>query len=225
MRPRTQVVLLDFDGTLAATHLAVIECARRTSAQLGHGLIAEQELRETIAKGLPLPETFAAVIRGLSPAQVAACVDVYRAHYGEVDAEHSILFDEVRTTVQTMHATGLRLVVLSNKGSRAIATALQRFELDPFIHCVLAAERGLPTKPDPALFDLRVAPLFPDLPISSFLMVGDTAADLHFAKSVGIRSCWARYGYGDPIACRELAPKHEIGRFAELLSILTEAAA
>jgi phosphoglycolate phosphatase-like HAD superfamily hydrolase len=126
MRPRTQVVLLDFDGTLAATHLAVIECARRTSAQLGHGLIAEQELRETIAKGLPLPETFAAVIRGLSPAQVAACVDVYRAHYGEVDAEHSILFDEVRTTVQTMHATGLRLVVLSNKGSRAIATALQR---------------------------------------------------------------------------------------------------
>ena len=54
MRPRTQVVLLDFDGTLAATHLAVIECARRTSAQLGHGLIAEQELRETIAKGLPL---------------------------------------------------------------------------------------------------------------------------------------------------------------------------
>ena len=40
MSPRTQVVLLDFDGTLAATHLAVIECARRTSAQLGHGLIA-----------------------------------------------------------------------------------------------------------------------------------------------------------------------------------------
>jgi hypothetical protein len=40
MSPRTQVVLLDFDGTLAATHLAVIECARRTSAQLGRGLIA-----------------------------------------------------------------------------------------------------------------------------------------------------------------------------------------
>jgi phosphoglycolate phosphatase len=217
---RPEVVLLDFDGTLAATHLAVIECVNRTSAMLGHGLVEQQKISMAIAGGLSLPETFTTAIRGLTPHQVAACVDVYRGLYANVDLEHSRLFEGVRETIKAMHEAGVRLAVLSNKGPIAIARALQRFALASFIAQVLAADPGAPTKPDPALFDLRIAPVFPNVPRSAFLMVGDTTADIRFAKSIGIPSCWASYGYGDPIACKQLAPEHEIGCFAELMSIV-----
>jgi phosphoglycolate phosphatase len=50
-------------------------------------------------------------------------------------------------------------------------------------------------------------------------MVGDTEADLRFARAVGIRSCWASYGYGDGDACRALAPDYEIAAFPELIEI------
>ena len=32
-------------------------------------------------------------------------------------------------------------------------------------------------------------------------MVGDTAADIAFAKAVGIAGCWVSYGYGDADRC------------------------
>jgi len=51
-------------------------------------------------------------------------------------------------------------------------------------------------------------------------MVGDTEADLHFARDVGIRSCWASYGYGDHDGCRALAPDYEIATFPGLLEIV-----
>ncbi|MBO0754843.1 MAG: HAD family hydrolase [Bradyrhizobiaceae bacterium] len=218
---RSGVVLLDFDGTLAATHLAVIECVSLTAAKLGYTLVERDQISMAIAGGLPLPETFTTAIRGLTPHQVAVCVDVYRGLYAEADLEHSRLFDGVWTTIKTMHEAGVRLAVVSNKGPVAIAGALQRFALAPFIAQVLAADPGLPVKPDPSLFDLRIAPAFPNVPRSAFLMVGDTTADIRFAQSIGIPSCWARYGYGDPIACKQLAPEHEISCFDELLSILS----
>jgi phosphoglycolate phosphatase len=218
---RPEVVLLDFDGTLAATHLAVIECVNRTLAQLGYRPVERDRISMAIAGGLSLPETFTTAIRGLTPHQVAACVDVYRGLYANVDLEHSQLFEGVKTTIKAVHEAGVCLAVLSNKGPVAIAGALQRFGLAPFIAQVFAADPGLPTKPDPALFDLRIAPAFSNVPRSAFLMVGDTTADIRFANSVGIPSCWASYGYGDPIACKQLAPEHEISCFAELLSILS----
>jgi phosphoglycolate phosphatase len=218
---RPEVVLLDFDGTLAATHLAVIECVNQTAAKLGYTLVERDKISLAIAGGLSLPETFTTTMPDLTPHQVAACVDVYRGLYAKVGLEHSRLFDGVTTTIRTMHEAGVRLAVLSNKGTIAIAGALQRFGLAPFIAQVLAADPGLPTKPNPALFDLRVAPTFPNMPRSAFLMVGDTAADICFAKSIGIPSCWANYGYGDPIACKQLVPEHEISCFAELLSVVS----
>ncbi len=217
---RPQVILLDFDGTLAATHRAVMECIRRTSVELGHPAASDDSLAATIARGLSLPQTFAALIPGLSPSQIEASVETYRAHYPTIDMEHSLLFEGVVSTLRSLHAEGVSLVVLSNKGTPAITAALQRFALDSFIHSVLAQEHGLPTKPDPALFHTRVAPLFPGVPQSDFLMVGDTPTDLRFARGLDMPCCWASYGYGDPDACRQLVPDYQIDSFPALLSVL-----
>jgi hypothetical protein len=48
-----------------------------------------------------------------------------------------------------------------------------------------------------------------------------TGVGLRFARAVGIRSCWASYGYGDRDGCRALAPDYEIAAFPGLIEIVS----
>ena len=51
-------------------------------------------------------------------------------------------------------------------------------------------------------------------------MVGDTEADLLFAKQCGFQSIWARYGYGHLERCQQLKPTHTLDEAIHLLDVL-----
>jgi len=66
----------------------------------------------------------------------------------------------------------------------------------------------------------HVLPQYQDLQPECVLLVGDTEIDILFAKSAGVSSCWASYGYGDDERCRQLAPEHEISSIGELPALV-----
>jgi phosphoglycolate phosphatase len=214
-----RIALLDFDGTMAATRPAVVACAKLTLATLGHGVPADDVITGVIARGLPLVEAFEALAGRLTPEETDRCVAFYRAHYPEIDRQHSVLFDDVAETLKALSRRGITVAILSNKGVPAIAAALAHFGIADLIpHIIGEAPEG-PNKPDPAVFHERVVPLLRRRPAADYLMVGDTTTDLAFAKAAGIRSCWARYGYGDPEACGKVGYDFVIGSFGELARI------
>jgi phosphoglycolate phosphatase len=214
------IALIDFDGTLVATHPAVAACVRATLGEGGHVMPSDPEISAVIAQGLPLPETFRVLAPALAADDVEGCVTRYRIHYPALDAARSVLYETVQPSLGRLAAMGVSLVVLSNKGRVAVDAALTRFGLAPHISHVLAAEPDQPTKPDPEVFHRRIAPLFGARPAADYIMVGDTEADLRFARIVGVTSCWVSYGYGDAQACRSLAPDYEIATFSELIDLM-----
>jgi phosphoglycolate phosphatase len=214
-----KVILLDFDGTLAATQGAVVACARRVLNEMKRPPQSDEALQRVIAQGKPLETTFAALDPGLSETEIAKATVHYRRAYAEIGLMLAKLFPDVRETLQALRGHGHLLAVLSNKGRSAIEHQLAAADLAPIIDLIFAAEPGMPNKPDPATFDVRVGPAFPGIARTDFLMVGDTATDILFAKNTGIASCWAVYGYGDPTACRALQPDFEIDDFAALMAI------
>jgi phosphoglycolate phosphatase len=214
------IALIDFDGTLVATHPAVAACLRRTLEEAAHAVPPDHEIAAVIARGLALPETFRAVAPALAADQVERCVDRYRIHYPAFGLARSVLYEGVQTSLSRLSAMGVAVVVLSNKGHAAVDAALAHFGLASSVRHVLADEPGQPTKPDPDVFHRRIAPLFAARPSADYIMVGDTEADLRFAQAVGVRSCWASYGYGHVEACRSIAPDYEIARFSELIDIV-----
>jgi phosphoglycolate phosphatase len=213
-------LLLDFDGTLADTRMAVLESVKRTLTQIGFPLPSDESVGQLIARGLTLPETFRIVAPEATAQQIAECVGLYRDAYRELEGDHTAVFEGVQSTLKGLAAAGIRMAVVSNKGTAAVARSLQRFGLERFIDQVFGAEEGYPSKPDPATYDLRIKPRYPDAPKSALLMVGDTAADLLFAKAIGIASCWASYGFGDPTSCRQLNPNFTIQSFPELATVV-----
>jgi phosphoglycolate phosphatase len=214
------IALVDFDGTLAATHLAVAECLRRTLGECGAEVPRGSDVSAIIARGFPLAEAFRLLSPGLAPDQVEACVRRYRVLYPDIDMVRSVLYDGVQSSLRRLQAMGICIVVLSNKGRAAVEASLARFGLAESVGYVLADEPGEPVKPDPNVFYRRVAGIFGARPGSDYIMVGDTEADLRFARVVGIRSCWASYGYGDREGCRALAPDYEIASFPGLIEVV-----
>ncbi|MCF1504706.1 HAD family hydrolase [Afifella sp. H1R] len=213
-----RIVLIDFDGTLADTRRSVVACMGRTLAESGFAMPEEEKIQEVIAAGLPLDEAVAVLVPQLAPEEIPRCVETYRDKYPAIDAEHTQLFEGAHETLAALNAAGMAVVVLSNKGVRAIEATLARFEIE--VSAIIAAEPGAPMKPDPAVFHERVVPRFGARPLGDYLMVGDTRADLAFAKAAGIAACFARYGYGDASDCLALAPEHVIATLGELKALV-----
>jgi len=216
-----RVYLLDYDGTLAATRPAGIACLTRTLGERGTS-VPEELMNAAIGSGMPLERVFATLVPALTTAEIAACVARYRALYPLFDRDMTSLYDGAYETVAALHRGGREIVVLSNKGRAALETALARFDLLDMTSAVLAADPGVPLKPDPQTFHERVQPLFDGLARSDFVMVGDTAADIAFAQAVGIASCWVRYGYGDAAACLAMKPDCVVDALPELLGTGTK---
>ena len=107
-----------------------------------------------------------------------------------------------------------------NKGIAAIRRSLDDSGLSGFMDLIFGDEPGLPKKPDPAIVLDHILPRYTDLQRTQILIVGDTEVDIRFAKSAGLASCWASYGYGAAERCRALRPEHEIADIRELPSLV-----
>ena len=211
------VYLFDYDGTLAATRPAAARCLAETLRERGETVSAAL-IDVAIGSGVPLEAAFARLLPEATDADLAGCVTRYRALYPDIDREMTTLFDGAAETIAALRDDGRRIVVLSNKGRAALEAALARFGLADKTSAVLAADPGAPVKPDPQAFHRRVRPLFAGFPLSAFVMVGDTAADIAFAEAVGIAGCWASYGYGDADRCLAMRPDFTIGALRDLVA-------
>lgn len=219
-----RVYLLDFDGTLAATRPAGIAGLTRTLAE--HGIeIPVARMEAVIGTGVPLEVTLATLAPHLTGTDIAGCVTRYRALYPEIDRELTALYEGAGEMIADLRRAGREIVVLSNKSRAALEDTLARFGMREAASAVLAADPGLPVKPDPAVFHQRVRPLFPGLAPSDFLMVGDTTADIAFAQAAGIASCWVSYGYGDADQCLALKPDFVVHALPDLPVAATRATA
>ena len=74
-------------------------------------------------------------------------------------------------------------------------------------------------KPNPAVYDKFIQPLFPEESKQKILMVGDTQTDLYFAQNIAVKACWARYGHHD-LNCQVLNPRYIIDQLSELEAII-----
>ncbi|MBS1101484.1 HAD family hydrolase [Gluconobacter sp. Dm-62] len=219
---RFPILLLDYDGTLAETQPAILRSLKEAFGAVGVTAPPTDVLRQELTRGGTLQTLFQAIVPESDEQDAAAFVRQYRASYPAADDEETVLFDGVVETLAALKEQGKILAILSNKHAPTVCASIARFGLTSFFTGVVASEPNFPHKPDPRVMDERIVPLFPKQPRSAFLMVGDTVADLQFARNAGIASCWASYGHGSSSQCVALDPAIRIDSFGELLTTLRD---
>ena len=212
------VAILDYDGTLSDTRLAIAHCLQRAFAEHGRPIAMSERTMRVINKGLPLKATCVLLDPDLvgQNAVVDDLIDTYRAVY-KLEGESLIkTFPGAKKVLQDVRARGVRCIIVSNKGADAVNRSLGRCGLAEFVDMVLADQPGMPHKPDRALLTEHIEPKFPDITRDRMLMVGDTEVDIAFAKNAGLECCWAAYGFGDRRRCLALGPEYSIESIDEL---------
>ena len=216
--PSYDLLLFDFDGTLADTLTSIHACMERTFLHFGAPPPTREAVRAAI--GLGLDHTFHMLDPGLESDRIPQWITVYRELYRTSGQALVRLFDGAEGMLRQASAAGLALGVVSNKSAESLETALARLGIRDLLAIVSGDSPESRKKPDPGIYDEEVRPVFPHVLSERVLMVGDDLPDLAFARNAGLRSCWAAYGYGDPSRCAAFGPDHVIRSLAELAGIL-----
>jgi phosphoglycolate phosphatase len=177
---RPQVIIFDFDYTLADSSQGIVECVNYALSRLGLEPIPPARIRKTI--GLSLPDTCHALTGRSDLGQEFTRFFILRAD--EIMADMTEIMDSVPETIAALKKRGFRLGIVSTKFRRRIETILTREELLAPFEAIVGGEDVVEFKPDPEGVNLAMKRL--GCSRSNSIYVGDSLVDLETAKRAGL---------------------------------------
>lgn len=216
--PRFSLVIFDYDGTLCDTKRVIAASMVRTFEALEEPPPSLEAVNTVIGQGVGLSETFRRLRSRTfdSEADETRWIGTYRRLYTEASEREVRLYEGIEPALRALHAAGVPIAVVTNKGLEIVSRSLRILGISSMVDLVLGDEPGAIHKPDLRLFTERIRPKFSGDHLERVLIVGDTGADLRFARNAGLASCWAAYGYGDPAECVEIGFDESVNAATEL---------
>jgi phosphoglycolate phosphatase len=189
----TAFAVFDLDGTLIDSRQ---DLANSANAMLeGYG-------------AAPLPEDAIAGMIGCGAATLvqrvigAAGVDVpledalarFLVAYDGRLTRHTRPYDGIPEMLQALHASGMKMALLTNKPLQQSVGILDAFGFTKFFRWVVGGDGPLPRKPSPD--GMRFLMDQAAVTCGDTMLIGDSAVDLHTSRNAGVRICLTRYGFG-----------------------------
>jgi phosphoglycolate phosphatase len=212
-----QLILFDFDGTLANTLPAVAAAMQQTFRNHGRTPPPDEAVSGVI--GMPLVECFTTLDPELPGEEAKAWTDHYRSLYLKYESR-IVLYDGAEKVLDALRQAKCALAAVSNKSEIALQANADRLGVSQRCSLLVGEKPGAPTKPDPRVITESVLPRFPGVAVDQILMVGDAEWDMALAQNAKTKSALAGWGYGDRAACMRYAPSAVLEDIRELPGLL-----
>lgn len=218
MHPDYDLLIFDWDGTLADSIGRIVEAMKVAARSAGYVERDDEAIKGII--GLALPEAILTLYPQLSDAQVVEFRQHYADCYMAMDSEPSPLFPGVAESLAAFRAAGYRLAVATGKARRGLDRVLKAHGWEAYFDITRAADETR-SKPHPLMLEEILAHC--QVPRERALMVGDASFDLLMARNAGIDAVAVGYGAMPLDALLVHEPVLAIERFTELHAWLTGA--
>jgi len=177
-----EVVIFDFDFTLADSFRGIVLCANHALHVMGLPPTTPDEIRKTV--GYSLPESLVRLAGEEHSARGGEYMRLFVEKADEVMADCTYVYDYVPETVEHLRGRGLRLGIVSTKYRYRIVDVLGREGLlEPF-EVIVGGEDVSEFKPDPESLNLALSKL--GIPPEAVLYVGDSVVDAEAAMRAGV---------------------------------------
>jgi phosphoglycolate phosphatase len=216
MQKQFDLIVWDWDGTLADSTGMITEALLNAAAQVGLPTLSSSKASSII--GLGLREAIHALYGDIPAAQAQALATQYSNNY--YAGESSIpLFAGAVDTIKTLNKRGFKLAVATGKGRRGLNLALQHCALTHYFHATRTVDECF-SKPHPQMLHELMEALVV-LPERT-LMIGDTSYDLQMAKNAGVSAVGVTYGAQKAEQWQHLEPLRQFNNFNSLSAWLLE---
>ena len=209
-----QLIILDFDGTLADTRDNIVRTLQASMHQLDLPVADEAACASTI--GLKLDDA----CRHLYPDGPADLADRFVETYREIffRNKESLVpapFPHVLPTLRQLRERGVVLTIASSRGSGSLQAFIDAMGLRDCISYVLGADSVEHTKPhpEPVLRTLCET----GIDAAHTLVVGDMPVDILMGRNAGVQTCGVTYGNATRDQLQAAGADFLIDDFAELL--------
>lgn len=211
-----QLVVFDWEGTIADPLGALVHYLWSEVNQQGWAAFSQNQVRHHLLHGLP--KAVHELFPGLSEQQVFAMVE--RAERMILQERNKVfIFPGIKMLLQQLQLSGIVCALASNKSQLSLQQALAQSELQAFFKAVKCAG-SLPAKPHPQML-LEILDIYQIEP-SQVVMVGDSFADIEMAKSIHVDAIavdWYASGVWHPDRMGAKAVVNTIEHLSTLLGI------
>jgi phosphoglycolate phosphatase len=210
MLERFDLVVFDWDGTLADSTAAIVAAIQTAAMDLGLPVPDHASASHVI--GLGLHDALARAVPSLPYERVGEFAARYRVHY-TVFEPRLFLFDGAVELLERLRLRGAALAVATGKTRAGLDRAMRANGLLGRFDTTRCADETR-AKPHPAMLEeimaqLRVAP-------SRTLMIGDTTHDLEMAQAAGVPAVALTQGAHPRHTLEALRPLAVLGSLPEL---------
>jgi phosphoglycolate phosphatase len=185
---RFDLIVFDWDGTLADSTGLITNSIREAFAELGLAVPTREDASFVI--GLGLMQAMQYLAPNATPKQIEDITEAYKHHYLKHDGD-ILLFDGVVSTLPRLKDDGYLLAVATGKSRKGLDRALAHTGLGHYFDYSRCADE-CHSKPHPQMLEEITDRL--GVEANRAVMIGDTTHDLQMALNAGTAALGVAYG-------------------------------
>ena len=215
---KKKLIILDVDGTVWDSERDVFASFNHTLKEIANYEITKDEF-QTLA-GKPLGYMFEKTLPENKKNLSKECEIRYREYYIDEGhfADKTVLFKNVKETIEKFKNDGFYLAVASSKPKRILDKMMNLFELYGFKYVLGTEESNFKHKPDPEVVNYIMNKL--SVSKEDTVIVGDSKSDILTGKNAGIDTIAVSYGYDKKENLINAEPTYIIDDFSKLKEII-----
>lgn len=211
------LVIFDLDGTLVDSVKDLCEAVNATRVYMGLAALPEETVASYVGHGAPV-----LIRRAMDPNASDKLVEEALAHflgyYRDHMLDHTRPYAGVVEALDTLHARGYKMAVLTNKPQRFSRDMCTGLGFGKYFFQVYGGNSFEQKKPDPIGIHTLMAECGATL--EQTWMVGDSATDILTARNAGVRCVGVTYGIS-PESLKDAPPDYLLDSMLELPPLLT----
>jgi phosphoglycolate phosphatase len=218
---KKQAIMFDLDGTLLDTLEDLGDTMNLTLREQGLPEHPYAFYRHAVGDGARMLARRALPESRRDDATADASLEAMKRHYETTWNRKTRPYDGILDVLETLHAQGVALAILSNKPDGAVQRCVDYFLPTEQFRIVQGVLPGVPIKPDPegALSILKKT----NIPAEAWLYVGDTDTDMQTAVAAGLFAVGCTWGFRDRDELLSNGADAIIDHPSELLPLLDNA--